>query len=389
MAPIRYKELDEAQARVEQELSRVIFCRDEEQRELRRRLAYPAPTALKSYNNQISQLYGAISNYTHVANMTTVVRVLELPREIRDTIYMHLWHSGRDQDFRRLLLYWWELFDQPWVITGIHPIGAPLTTVATDLRPPHFVDQAFVGPHFAREVLVQLHDTLGKDLRPCDWNPISEFSLIDTSVEAFVRKDTFGVGKTMEELVRNLDLRVVFQCDVLDDFDEEKSGVEEEEIADRMPHQSSGEIARQKYLAQLEENVRALIEIPYTNRITIHDGQTKCLSSRPRIITLVIRQESTIDLTKSLVPILRLVALAHEGTKKTGFTVKVQYHSDEIGLKVLFEEDAWNWSGADWNANLKRKNTSKVDEEEWDLQKQASAWEHIQKILFNLEVART
>ena len=317
--------------------------------------------------------------------MTVVGRVLELPREIRDTIYTHLWDSDGDLDFQRHLLYWWELFDQPWVINGIDTSDSLWGAGATDLKPPHFVDQAFVGADFAREVLVRLQDTVGKDLRHGEGSPITEFSLIDASMEAFVKKDAFGVGKTMEELVRNLDLRIIFQCDVLDEDEGVTSVDEEADKLERLECQKASELARQENLAELEDGITALLGIPCSNRITIHDGQTKRLSSRPRIITLVIRQECAINISNSLVPILRLVARARQGLGETGFKVKILYHSDEIGLKTLFEEDVWTWSDKDWKENMKEKNLCRVDPEEWDLAKQADVWEQIRNVLFNVE----
>ncbi|CAO2650711.1 Nn.00g020030.m01.CDS01 [Neocucurbitaria sp. VM-36] len=383
MAPFCYEELDEARKRAEQQLSQVLVDRKRELYEFRWQRT--SSSALQAHRIWASQLYAAILIYAHAANIAVVARVLELPREIRDTIYMHLWVGDGHQDFQRHLLYWWELFDQPWIIQGIDP---PWNTYVTDLKPPHFIDQAFVGPNFAKEVLVQLQDAIGKDLRPCDGNPISEFSLIDASMEEFVRKDTFGVGLTMEELVRNLDLRINFQCDVLYGDEIERDG-EVEPNADETQETRSCEPARQKHLADLEDGVKALLTIPYSDRITIHDGEKKRLSSRPRIITLVIRQENAIDLEISLVPILRLVASAHKGLSKTGFTVRILYHSDEVGLKVLFSEDTWTWSDKDWEDNLKEKNTCKVDVEEWDREIQPVVWAHIRRILFSVEADET
>ncbi|KAF1841137.1 uncharacterized protein K460DRAFT_380857 [Cucurbitaria berberidis CBS 394.84] len=361
MAPLCYQQLDEARELTEQQLSQVLLDRNTELSQLTHQRKYS--TVLNAHNIWAPQLYDAILRYATAANLTVVSRVLKLPREIRDTIYTHLWDSGGQQDFQRDLLYWWEHFDQPWVIRGIHPCESFGKTGATDLKPPYFVDQAFFGADFAREVLVRLQDTVGKDLRPCERNPIAEFSLIDASIEAFVKKDAFGVGKTMEELVRNLDLRINFQCD----------------------NHMSSELARQNHIAELEEGITALLSIPYSDRITIHDGQMKQLSSRPRIITLVIRQECAIDISVSLVPILRLVARARKGLSRTGFTMKILYHNDEIGLKILFEEDVWAWSDKDWKTNLKEKNSCKVDAEEWDLEKQAIVWEHVRNVVFNVK----
>lgn len=248
----------------------------------------------------------------------------------------------------------------------------------TDLKPPHFVDKAFVGKEFAAEVLIRLQDIVGKDIRSrSDRNPVAEFSLIDVSLESFVEKDVFGVGKTMEELVRNLDLRINIQCDVLDECNEL-----DEEDGDKACAQG---LARTNHLAVLENGVMSLSKIPYTERIIIHDAGSKQLKIRPRIIYLIIRQEIATRVQDSLVPILTLVARAHGFLEKKGFTVKIQYRSEEVGLNVLFEEDVWIWTERDWRANLKEKNLHYVETTERELQKQKEVWQLLAKVLFRVE----
>lgn len=163
-------------------------------------------SALDTHDTWAPQLYFAILGYSYAANMSIVARVLQLPRELRDTVYTYLWDIETHRDRQRELLYWWEHFDQPWVIKGLPGLPKMQQSSVTDLKPPHFVDKALVGRHFASEVLIRLRDIVGKDLRPHgERSPVAEFALIDVSLESFMEKDVFGVGMTMEEVVRNLD----------------------------------------------------------------------------------------------------------------------------------------------------------------------------------------
>ena len=332
--------------------------------------------ALKMYHFWAEKVCAAVINYAYVANPAIVVRVLNLPRELRDTIYMYLWEPDARSDPNRDLLYWWEHFDEPWMLQGVDLCNSPCAANMTDLRPPHFIDQAFVSQKFAREVLKRFKDTIGKDLRPLanQRNPVSEFQVIDASIDAFVKKDVLGVGITMEELVRNLNLRIDFQCDALGN---------DEDVDIESPFAGTREIKRQKYLAELNKGVAALLGIPYTERIINHDEHSKRLPTQPRTVTLVIRQESATDIQDSLMPILKLVCCAYKGLREKGFTVKIQYHSDEIGLKVIFEEDVWAWTDKDWRMNLKDKNVSKVEPEERNLEKSSEVWGYIRTALFN------
>jgi hypothetical protein len=54
------------------------------------------------------KLIAAILRHTYAANMAVVVRVLELPRELRDNVYSHLWDVEENHDPNRDLIYWWD-----------------------------------------------------------------------------------------------------------------------------------------------------------------------------------------------------------------------------------------------------------------------------------------
>ena len=331
--------------------------------------------ALQVYHFWAEKLCVAVIDYAYAANPAIVARVLNLPRELRDTIYLYLWEPDAQSDPNRDLLYWWEHFDEPWMLQGVDLCNSACSANMTNLRPPHFVDQAFVSQKFATEVLKRFKDSIGKDLRPLanQKSPVREFHMLDASVEAFVQKDVLGVGKTMEELVRNLNLRIDFQCDALEDDDA---------VDDGSPPTATNEVERRKYLAELHEGVAALVAIPYNERTVIHDGHSKRLQTLPRTVTLVIRQESAINTQDSLMPILNLVRRAYKGLRGKGFTVKIQYHSDEIGLKVVFEDDAWAWTDDDWRVNSRDKNISKVEPEDRNQEKLAEVWGCLRKVLF-------
>lgn len=308
----------------------------------------------------------AIMNYTAAANKAITHRILSLPRELRDTIYMYLWEPDSKCDLNRDLLYWWEQFDEPWISNDSTRTNPSSSAITTNLRPPHFVDQVFVGKPFAIEVLQWFKDSVGKDLRPhSTQNPVSECLLIDASMEAFVNKDVFGVGMTVEELTRNLDLNIDFQCDALESEKNETLGVQD-----------------QKYLADLEKGVSALLSIPCTERMIIYDQSCRNVTVRPRIVTFAIRQECCLSIKATLVPILKLVLRAYNGLKKKGFVVKVRYHSEELGLKVTFDDATPTWTDEDWRRNLQEKNVSRVERGEVDVEKQALAWTTIREEVF-------
>lgn len=312
-------------------------------------------------------MQAAILTYAEAANNTITSRILNLPRELRDTIYMHLWEPDSRGDPNRNLLYWWEHFDEPWIRKDRIPMSSTSSTNISNLRPPHFVDQTFVGRLFAVEVLKWFKDSIGKDLRPHrTYNPIAECLLLDASMEAFVKKDAFGVGITVEELTRNLDLNIDFQCDALEN-EEDDAGKENE-----------------KYLHDLDNGSSALLNMPYTNRMIIYDQTGRNIAVRPRIITFAIRQECSTSIKATLVPILKLVLRAYKGLKAKGFTVKVRYHSEELGLKVTFDEATTSWTDEDWHRNQQEKNASRVDPAEVNAVKQGLVWKTLREKLFTV-----
>ncbi|OAL50450.1 hypothetical protein IQ07DRAFT_426674 [Pyrenochaeta sp. DS3sAY3a] len=301
-----------------------------------------------------SDMERAFIDYTEAANKSITSRILNLPRELRDAIYNYLWEPDSRCDPNRDLLYWWEHFDEPWIAQDSMSRHSSLPVIITSLRPPHFVDHAFVGKPFAIEVLKWFKDSIGKDLRPQGTqNPVAECLLLDASMEAFVNKDIFGVGMTVDELTRNLDLNIDFQCDALE--------------------------------SALDEGVSALLNMPFTQRMVIYDQTRKNVTVRPRIITFAIRQECVTSIHATLVPILRLVLRAYKGLKTKGFTVKVRYHSEELGLKVTFDNATFSWTEDDWRKNLQEKNVSRVERAEVDVEKQALAWMTIKEELFTIK----
>jgi hypothetical protein len=321
--------------------------------------------------------------------MAIVARILNLPRELRDSIYIRLFDVTEDYDPNRDLLYWWECFEEPWLPTSEDLCVSPWRPKnMTGLRPPHFVDQAFVGRQFAREVLLRFKDFIGKDLR-LDGNksPVAEFALIDESIKDFVETDAFGVGITMQELVQNLDLRINFQCDSVDtdELGETPSNVVEGlhykvDPTILAPNSGRGSHAEQ-HLANLERGVEALSCMTHSNRLIIRDDHSKHIVSRPRIITLVIRQECRSQ--EALFAILKLVMRAYHSQREKGCTLKVQYHSEEIGMKILFEDDVWTWTEKDWSTKLKDKNTSNVVDVSTDHSaQQALVWRQFKNTLF-------
>jgi hypothetical protein len=295
--------------------------------------------------------------------MAVVTCVANLPQELRDNIYTQLWEMDGKHDPTRSLFCWWESFYEPWLSKGDDPSKPPWQSAAyANLRPPHFIDRSFVGSVFAKEALKVLKDSAGRDLRPIgETDPVTECGLLDTSMRDFFCKDVFGVGVTMEELVRNLDLRVTFQCDALNDDEfpemEESKESEGSETDDEGPSSADKKVyTLEDYLSGLNDGVTALLGISHTERVTTHNEHVRHMRTRARVITLAIRQEEGFE-WRDHSPLLKLVARAYHGLRAKGFTVKVQYYSEGIELKVLFEDDVWEWTENDWERNLIWKNT--------------------------------
>lgn len=316
------------------------------------------------------KLHAAILGSACAAAMEIVPRILNLPRELRDNIYTHLWDFDKIHDPSRDLIYWWDSFDEPWFEKDDDLSKSSwFTSPRRHQRPPHFVDKVFVGPTFAKEVLKSFKGTVGKDLRPVgERYPVAECRLFDSVIEDFVKKDTFGVGITMEELTRNMDLHVTFQCDVL--ADEDVLG-DTEEKRDEL----------EEYFSVLEDAAAALLSITPTNRIITHTENSRHVEVRPRTVTLVIGQESGF-LDDGFLRILEIISRVYHGLRRKGFTVKVRYYSEAIKLKVLFKDDVWEWTYADWKDNLTQKNVLRSNTTSAGNHSRAHIWSQLRRYLF-------
>ncbi|RMZ68914.1 hypothetical protein GMOD_00002805 [Pyrenophora seminiperda CCB06] len=366
-----FQQFDQEHRRAERELTRTIIDRKLALSKIRS--GHSKAVRLVLHQHWADNLHVAILRYTCAANMAIVARVLELPRELRDTVYAHLWGFDEDKDPNRDLLYWWDSFDEPWFKKDDDVSKSPwLEGFGRCLRPPHFVDKAFVGDRFAKEVLLQFKDSVGRDLRPTgEKPPVAECGLMDISMKEFVKKDMFGLGLTLEELVRNLDLRINFLPD-----DEPVLAISDDMSA---------------YLSEADNGITALLTIPYTNRIITHNEYFRDFQTRPRIITLGIWQEDNFE-DELHISILKLIARAYHGLRAKGFTVKFQYSSESIELKVLFEDDVWDWTQDDWTRNLNVRNSlttlaTSIPPRRRRLQ--AIVWKQIKNHLFQIPNAGT
>lgn len=334
------------------------------------------------------KLHSAILCYGRAENESIVHQLMKLPRELRDTVYKHLWEPDESHDPGRDLLYWWDFFEEQWFRIGNDLYAAPwVTTDTTWLRPPYFVYQAFLPQSFVREVLLLFKDMVGKDLRLQGKRlPVAEFALAYDSLEDFVQKDIFGVGLTMQELVQNLDMRINVYCDALINEEGSCDGASEIQVnGSRLHADDSKDLLSDSAIRQLETGITALISIPYSERVIVHDGQSRCLQTRPRIVTLIIRQEDSFHVRISLVACLKAVARAYHGLEEKDFVVNVQYRSEDIGFDVIFEKDAWSWSLEDWESFMQEKNRSKVEPQIHFREAQRKVWEDIKTHLFDLK----
>lgn len=331
-----------------------------------------------------SKLHAAILKYARAANATIIARISGLPRELRDSIYICLFDISEGQDPSRDLLYWWECFDQPWFQLGGEIRASPwLTTDVTGIRPPHFVDPNFMGEKGVREILEAFRAVLGKDMRPNgDKNAIAEFALMDESANDFVEKDVFGVGITMQTITDNLDLCVNFQCDSIDYEQDDISLVDflsggSETIRSSTENNSTREHARiRQQRVTLRSGITALCTIPSSSRTVVVPRRV----NRPRVMTIVIRQECSSY--RALVAILALVHSLYYSLKEKGFVLKVRYLSEEIGLKLLFEEDVCDWSSENWLTNFTTWNTSRVIQSTENVPQQRLVWSLFENMMF-------
>lgn len=353
-----------------------------------RKLAIKESSNLEEHKKWASKLHTAILTYAQAANMAVISRILNLPRELRDSIYIQLFAVSEGHDPRRDLLYWWECFDQPWFRLGDDIHDSPwLTTSVTGIRPPHFIDPAFVGTQFAKENLKLFRMMMGKDMRlENDKNPIAEFTLMDESAEDFVGKDAFGVGMTMQTLTDNLDLCVNFQCDSMDFgpndisfLDAVSEGYDATSISTESVSRTESHITR-RHIGDLHTGVLALCTLSFSNRVIIQPQRV----DRPKIVTIVVRQE--FSSYKALMITLQLITNLYHSLKKKGFVLRVQYRSEEIGLKVVFGEDVTTWTEDDWRTNFTDRNTSQADQSMENVRQQRVVWNMFKKTVFGIDV---
>ncbi|KAI8936428.1 hypothetical protein NX059_006836 [Plenodomus lindquistii] len=78
----------------------------------------PKPAQTAEHKLFVKELETAILQHTRDAHSKIISGIMELPRELRDNIYMHLWEPAGSRDPRKELLYWWESFREPWFSTG-------------------------------------------------------------------------------------------------------------------------------------------------------------------------------------------------------------------------------------------------------------------------------
>ncbi|KAL6706464.1 hypothetical protein ACN47E_005403 [Coniothyrium glycines] len=371
MHTLTYQQLDRESEKDKLQLKHIIHCR---------KSAVARSHDLTLHQQWARELHTAILNYVRSANLAIVGRVLCLPRELRDLIYSRLFDIEEHYDPVRTLLYWWEVFEQPWFIIGEDLCDTPwLTTNVTGIRPPHFVDPIFVGKICAREVLEQFRDTTGRDMRPdYDRNPVREFALTDESMRDFMVKDVFGVGITMQALVQNLDLCVNFQCDSLD-FEAFENALDPSNTPLKAWRGSQADLLVE-HLADLDAGIKALCNMPYGHRMSVRSER---INLRPRNIALVVRQEQVENRSnEALMAILPLITRAYHDLRDKGFALKVQYHSEEIGLKVTFEEDVWTWTEKQWQANIVEKNISRAEQSAKYSQHRRLIWDAFKRTVF-------
>ncbi|EOA82133.1 hypothetical protein ACJQWK_05382 [Exserohilum turcicum] len=368
---------DHAQEHAEQQLVQTILERKHALSRLKPET--PHSEVLSCHHDWADKLHAAILNYMRDANTALIARILKLPRELRDAIYMYLWDFEPDNDPNAALLEHWGAFDDAWFYKSEDVSNSPwLDSPKTIERPPYFVDKAFMGPVAAREILECFRDVVGRDQRPDDSGnlPDDQCTINDLSILDFVTKDVFGVGMTMEELTRNLNISIQFNADYM--FEPESL----EEMQNSMASTRGSNIGkRSEFYAKLNGYATAFIGIPATNRIITADEITSDLYVGPRLVTLEIFDES--DCSDSALPdISSLVVRMYKGLRANGFEVNIRCLCDFIQLNVQFEDDVWGWTDADWENKLPGKGWFADYLEDSVIETRTRVWLQLREYLF-------
>lgn len=258
----------------------------------------------------------AALNYSQAYHRVFAVRLLQLPRELRDMIYTHLWTSPWPLHIRSYGMYWGPRH------TWTSNCAGPPCTCLRSLPP--MVDLNFVGGQVAYECL-QSFATLP---RAAVRQLVFESSLYTRSVvvrgdvEAFVAGDPFHVGLWPWDVFKKWDLRIKLAGCLYTD----------EKAWDAVTDQVS---------SRLDAGIDALLFAPP-------------VESR-RDIVFEIEDESG-SIAVNIQHVLGIIRRGYRGLRSKGFDVRLEYHNSALFVEWDLGEEVLDRAPGEWSANMHGEN---------------------------------
>lgn len=268
-------------------------------------------------NSRTLKLYSALLGYSRVATRSLIARILHFPRELRNAIYDALLEVANNRDPRLDLVYYWRYFHDPWLASVYFGVT-------------HFFHHEFVGHFFANELLERFRDTVGEHFASKGYDHAQRNPNVNLAhLATFMDKDYFGIGKSMEELSRSLDLTIEIGYN----------------------HIEHDYMSWPRYeimnISELSKTISPLLKIPAVRRGNVFgEAHAGAAYANARRINLRIYdnfdEEPEVEYLK---PIVRLVVRLCRRLREKGFLATFQYRNDaqEIGLTYEAEDRQVDW----------------------------------------------
>jgi hypothetical protein len=158
---------------------------------------YHSDEELRTGRELKKQVLRYVDQHSRAANLELAYRIAALSRELRDMIYTQTWliKSPVYRDTRVQLVE-----DSIPLLHKTCP-GPPCRCMQ---QLPHFVDLNFMGAQVAQEMLLHFPTILTADSLM-----LPLLNIAASEMKAFMRKDAYHVGITMDTIFKPLDLRLV------------------------------------------------------------------------------------------------------------------------------------------------------------------------------------
>jgi hypothetical protein len=307
-----------------------------------------------------------IDQHSRAANLEMAHRIATLPRELRDMIYTYTWlirsptylHLSRDTRV--------HLIKNSVPLLHKTCSGPPCRCM---IKLPHFVDLNFMGAQVAREMLLHFPTVV-----TATFLRLRSLHVVGPEIMAFMGKDAYHVGVTMDMIFKSLDLRLV--------------------IGDTHAYGRMREIPQTTAWGgqqdQIQEAADALMELAVSAGPA---GPGMTLKGCARTITLDLYDyHRTFQGLETLISIFGpcFVKLHRQGFMTSlDFCVKSK-------IKYRLEDEAWTWPIERWKEELRfgnefgwwrmidaRPTISVTDEE---VQWQKLRWELIMRHLYQVDM---